>query len=42
MVVMSNSVTGEETIDYSNFSSVITGEGQWVPAGFPLSQPAVS
>jgi len=36
MVVMSNSVTGEETIDYSNFSSVITGEGQWVPAGFPL------
>jgi hypothetical protein len=25
----------EEVIEYSNFASVITGEGDWVPAGFP-------
>src|SRR5277367_6727662 len=25
-----------QTIDYSNFASVVTGEGDWIPAGFPL------
>jgi uncharacterized protein DUF6081 len=25
----------EEVIDYSNFSSIVTGEGDWLPAGFP-------
>jgi len=33
---MSKSVPGEEVVDYSNFASVITGEGEWIPAGFPL------
>src|SRR6202162_6758485 len=27
----------EEIIDYSNFSSIVTGEGDWLPAGFPQS-----
>ncbi|HUO05041.1 MAG TPA: DUF6081 family protein [Candidatus Binataceae bacterium] len=26
----------EEVIEYSNFASVVTGEGAWAPAGFPL------
>jgi hypothetical protein len=26
----------EEVIDYSNFSSIVTGEGDWVVGGFPL------
>jgi hypothetical protein len=30
------SAIAEETIDYSNFAAVITGEGDWMPAGFPL------
>src|SRR5881227_3793800 len=34
--VMSKSMSGENIIEYSNFASVITGEGDWVPAGFPL------
>ncbi len=34
--VMSKAATNEEVIDYSNFASVITGEGEWIPAGFPL------
>ncbi len=25
----------EEVIDYSNFASIVTGEGDWLPAGFP-------
>src|ERR1700686_1712708 len=25
-----------QTIEYSNFASVVTGEGDWIPAGFPL------
>jgi hypothetical protein len=25
-----------EVIEYSNFASAITGEGDWIPAGFPL------
>ena len=33
---MSKSALGQETIEYSNFASVITGEGEWIPAGFPL------
>jgi hypothetical protein len=33
---MSKLAMGEEIINYSNFSSVITGEGEWIPAGFPL------
>jgi uncharacterized protein DUF6081 len=33
---MSKSVSGEEVIEYSNFVSAITGEGEWIPAGFPL------
>jgi hypothetical protein len=33
---MSKSVPNEEIVEYSNFASVITGEGEWVPAGFPL------
>ncbi|MGH7814117.1 MAG: DUF6081 family protein [Candidatus Binataceae bacterium] len=28
--------SGEEIIEYSNFASAITGEGEWTPAGFPL------
>ena len=27
----------EEVIEYSNFASIITGEGDWLPAGFPQS-----
>ena len=27
----------EEIIEYSNFASIITGEGEWMPAGFPQS-----
>ncbi len=27
----------EEIIEYSNFASIITGEGEWLPAGFPLA-----
>ena len=27
----------EEIIDYSNFASIVTGEGEWLPAGFPQS-----
>lgn len=27
----------EEVIDYSNFASIVTGEGDWLPAGFPQS-----
>jgi hypothetical protein len=30
------SAHGEEVITYSNFASTITGEGDWIPAGFPL------
>ncbi len=30
------SPTTEEAIEYSNFASAITGEGDWIPAGFPL------
>jgi hypothetical protein len=30
-----SSPSPEEVIDYSNFASVITGEGDWIPAGFP-------
>jgi len=25
-----------QIIEYSNFASVVTGEGDWMPAGFPL------
>ena len=32
---MSDARASEETIDYSNFATVITGEGDWIPAGFP-------
>jgi hypothetical protein len=28
--------SGEEVIAYSNFASIVTGEGDWMPAGFPL------
>jgi hypothetical protein len=28
--------TGEEIIEYSKFASIVTGEGDWMPAGFPL------
>src|SRR5581483_7116907 len=34
--VAGKSAAGEEIIDYSNFASVITGEGDWIAAGFPL------
>jgi hypothetical protein len=27
----------EEVIEYSNFASIVTGEGDWLPAGFPQS-----
>jgi len=30
------SPTSNQIIEYSNFSSVVTGEGDWMPAGFPL------
>src|SRR5215467_12002689 len=33
---MSKPAVGPETIEYSNFASAITGEGEWIPAGFPL------
>src|SRR5713226_9698215 len=33
---MANTSSGDELISYSNFASVITGEGDWMPAGFPL------
>ncbi len=29
--------SGEEIIEYSNFASVVTGEGEWMAAGFPLA-----
>lgn len=32
---MSEQAKAEEVIEYSNFSSIITGEGDWMPAGFP-------
>ena len=28
--------SGNEIIEYSNFASAVTGEGDWMPAGFPL------
>ncbi len=33
---MNGKTHDEEVIDYSNFSSIVTGEGDWMPAGFPL------
>ena len=35
---MSKQVTAgaEEIIELSNFASIVTGEGDWMPAGFPL------
>ena len=28
--------SANQIIEYSNFASVVTGEGDWMPAGFPL------
>jgi uncharacterized protein DUF6081 len=32
----SASPSANQVIEYSNFTSVVTGEGDWIPAGFPL------
>jgi Family of unknown function (DUF6081) len=37
IIPMAEHTANEEIIDYSNFASVITGEGDWIPGGFPLS-----
>jgi hypothetical protein len=33
----SETAAQEEIIEYSNFSSIVTGEGDWVAGGFPLA-----
>ena len=32
----SSAPSANQIIEYSNFASVVTGEGDWMPAGFPL------